>query len=399
MQNAVFSSKRSGAMAGALLLICLAAAAQQDTLPAQIGEWSASQSEQIAPAQAERVAGENAPALREYGLLRAEHRTYSRGATDKLEVTLFRLRDASAGYGAYSFLRTADMPAAQLAEHSSISGTRALILEKDLLLDVTGANLAASAGDLKTLGSAVSRRASSGSYPTLWQHMPPERMVPRSDRYVLGPLALHQLLPIADGDWLGFANGAEAELARYRLNGNEVTLVPGTVRMEKDGVRYRSNAQEVTLLLADYPTPQMAAKQLQLLAAQMNLNGTNASDARPPVYARRILTKIALVASARSRKEADSLLRQMDSGTELTWNEPGFSFSDPSVATMVVGAIEGSGLICLFAIIAGLAFGGVRLVIKKLLPGRVFDRNNSMEVLQLGLSSKPIEAKDFYSFH
>ena len=45
---------------------------------------------------------------------------------------------------------------------------------------------------------------------------------------------------------------------------------------------------------------------------------------------------------------------------------------------------------------AGLGFGGFRLFIKYLLPGKVFDRSDDIEILQLGLASKPIQAKDFY---
>jgi len=63
---------------------------------------------------------------------------------------------------------------------------------------------------------------------------------------------------------------------------------------------------------------------------------------------------------------------------------------------MVVGAILGTGVICGFALVAGLAFGGFRIFVKRLLPGKVFDRGTQLQVLQLGLSSKPINAEDFY---
>jgi hypothetical protein len=63
---------------------------------------------------------------------------------------------------------------------------------------------------------------------------------------------------------------------------------------------------------------------------------------------------------------------------------------------MIVGAIEGTAVICLFAVIAGIGFGGFRLVMKRFLPDRVFDRSSTMQVLQLGLGSKPINAEDFY---
>jgi hypothetical protein len=93
---------------------------------------------------------------------------------------------------------------------------------------------------------------------------------------------------------------------------------------------------------------------------------------------------------------ADSLLSKIQSGMELTWNEPGFSLTDPSVARMVVGTIIGTGILCLFALVAGLAFGGVRVLVKRFVPRAVFDRSSTMQILQLGLSSKPIESKDFY---
>jgi hypothetical protein len=90
------------------------------------------------------------------------------------------------------------------------------------------------------------------------------------------------------------------------------------------------------------------------------------------------------------------LLEQIQSGTEVTWNEPTFQFREPSIEMMIVGAIFGTGTICLFAIIAGLAFGGFRILIKRALPDKVFDRSSHLQVLQLGLASKPINADDFY---
>jgi hypothetical protein len=63
---------------------------------------------------------------------------------------------------------------------------------------------------------------------------------------------------------------------------------------------------------------------------------------------------------------------------------------------MIVGVFEGTGLIMLLAVAAGVGFGGFRLIMKTLLPGRVFDRDAQVEILQLGLISKPIDSRDFY---
>jgi len=46
--------------------------------------------------------------------------------------------------------------------------------------------------------------------------------------------------------------------------------------------------------------------------------------------------------------------------------------------------------------VLGVAFGGVRLLTKIFFPGKVFDRQSSNGVLQLGLASKPINSDDFY---
>jgi len=63
---------------------------------------------------------------------------------------------------------------------------------------------------------------------------------------------------------------------------------------------------------------------------------------------------------------------------------------------MIVGSIVGAGILCMFAVIAGVAFGGLRLVVKRYFPDKVFDRSSTMQVLQLGLGSKPINSDDFY---
>ena len=52
----------------------------------------------------------------------------------------------------------------------------------------------------------------------------------------------------------------------------------------------------------------------------------------------------------------------------------------------------------MFALVAGLSFGGLRLIVKRVAPGKVFDRSSQLQVLQLGLGSKPINSDDFYGY-
>jgi hypothetical protein len=311
----------------------------------------------------------------EYGLVSLEAQRYN-DASGTLQVILFKMKDPSGAYGLYSYLRSPDMQRAGVTDHSSISNDRALVLNGNLVLDVRGADLPKHAADLNALAAGVSSKASQGPLPSISEHLPTENFVDRSDKYILGPVALAEFFPLAQAgkdDWIGFYAGAEAEVAKYRLDGRELTL-----------------------LLADYPTPQAAQKRLAEIRRDFHLNPDSPDQNASPLFARRSITTLAIVAGARNEAEAAKLLDRIQSDAEVTWNEPTFQFKEPTMGAMIVGAIEGSGVICVFALIAGIAFGGFRLITKRFFPDKVFDRSNTMQVLQLGLGSKPINAEDFY---
>jgi Family of unknown function (DUF6599) len=347
----------------------------QSSLPNAFARWTAGARSDIVrpPASSPPSADVDLAALEEYGFVAGQTATYTRGG-ESLQVSLYQMKDPSAAYGEYSYLRTPEMARADLTEHSSMTRGRALILTGNLVLEIRGNDLSKYRSDIATLVEAVSRHAEQGLYPTLWQRLPATGIIERTDHYVLGPTVLSKLFVNLDGDWIGFSQGAEVELARYR---------------------YKSS--ELTLLIVDYPTPQTAQKKLSELEQKGFVNASAANGAKP-LFARRSLTLLAFVSGAESQTEADILLNQVHSGTEVTWNEPSFSFTEPGIGTMIVGAIMGTGIICAFALIAGLAFGGFRLAIKRILPDRVFDRSSQMQILQLGLSTKPINAEDFYGF-
>lgn len=352
----------------ALALFALPAFAQ-GILPPSVSGWTAQGSANPAPMDS----GQSS-AFREYGYVSGETQSYVQ-ANDRIDAALYKFKDPSGAYGAYSFLRQPDMAKADLTEHSSASSDRALALAGDLVLDVHAGHIADRERQLKSLVAAVARHAQDGLLPSLWEHLPQDDIVPRSDRYVLGPQTLDQLFPGNLGGALGFQNGAEAEVAHYRLNG-----------------------QDAELLIADFPTPQLAQQQFALLEKKFNVNGSNPGAGSPPLYAKRTITLLAIVAGAPSEADAGNLLSAVHSGTELTWNEPAFQFKEPRIEVMIVGSIIGSGIICLFAVIAGISFGGLRLIVKRVMPGKVFDRSEYVQILQLGLGSKPINSEDFYGY-
>jgi hypothetical protein len=315
----------------------------------------------------------SASVLKEYELGSIEAQTYT-AASGSYKVLVYKMKDPTGAYGLYSYLRSGDMERADAAAHSSMSNERALVLVGNLVIEARGKDLQKHGADLNALVAAVKPKSAGGPLPQLTEHLPVKGFVDRSDKYVLGPVVLNEFFPIAEkDDWLGFYAGAEAEVAKYRVNGRELTLV-----------------------LADFPTPQSAQKRLSDIQRDLHVNPTDDNATQQPIFARRAITMLAIVSGARNQAEANALLDQIQSGSEVTWNEPTFQFREPTIGGMIVGAIEGTAVICLFALIAGIGFGGFRLVMKRFLPDRVFDRSSTMQVLQLGLGSKPINAEDFY---
>ncbi len=368
------AKNRFALLGTAVLAIAVPPVGAQEMLPASFAAWNAAApTARISPAQLEQFAGNDAAVLREYGLQSAEQRQYSRNA-QSLTIVLYRMQDASAAYGAYTFLRDASMAPNSLTRYSCASRTHALIVLGNLLLDATGKDLSGLAPDWKALLTSLAPLAEQAPFPTIGQYLPEDGLVSRSEHYLLGPVALNRLLPLGNGDWLGFYDSAEAVLARYRING-----------------------QEATLLLAEYPTQQIADQKFQEIARWFALNASEGQDSgHPALYGKRSSALIAIVANASSREVAESLLKQIHYESLVTWNEPTHRFTDPSWGNVIVGAITGTGMIMLLALAAGIGFGGVRVLTKLFLPGRVFDRSRQVEILQLGLSSKPIQAKDFY---
>lgn len=361
----------------AFLLLSASAAFAHGILPASVSHWKSGAAHQFTAKNLNRIAGAATPALAEYGATAAETRTYRRGA-DSFVATVYSFADTSGAYGAYSFLRTPAMLPANFTKHSSISHNHALALTGNLLLEFTGRNPGRFHGAIEMLVAQAGGRAQWGVYPALPQRLPAADLVPRSDHYFLGPVALQHFLPLESGDWLGFSRGAEAELARYRLHGHEATL-----------------------LIADYPTPQMAASQLKILSGQLNINGAQGGAKHghrlgPALYARRDGTIVALLDGAPSKSSADALLAQVHLGMIVIWNAPILNLRQASMGTMIVGTIVGAGEICGFTLLGGIAFAGLRLLIKRKWPGKIFDREDNLQIIQLGLSSKPINAKDFY---
>jgi hypothetical protein len=362
--------------------------AAQGVLPSNVGTWTASGSTtEVAAQQIEQLANDRANILREYGITSGERREYASG-DDKITVTLYRMVDPSAAFGAFTFFRDPDMalPAPIMAA-SYAAGKRGheLLVVGNLMLDVNAGKAQMAPADLNALAKSVATQADRRPYPPIATFLPHEGLIPGSERYILGPLALAQVFPAAPAnkaDWAGFGSSAEAVVGRYRLSDK-----PAGGQRPGEGV----------LLLILYPTQQLAADRYNELGKSFALNvDPELAKGKPAVFGTRSSALIALLSGVQSREKAAELLNQVHYTSEVTWNEPTQKFTDPSISNIVVGAIVDTGGIMLLALAASLGFGGFRLLAKFVAPGKIFDRNTDVEILQLGINSKPVDVKDFY---
>ncbi len=214
------------------------AAAAQSVLPSSFAGWTASApSTAIPPAGLDQILGANAGAFKEYIVKSVEHRPYGQG-TASASITLYRLRDPSSAYGAYTFLRNDSMTTINLGSFASASPDRALFVVGEMLVDATGApkQPRPSDSDLKRLADSLNKVADHTQYPSIGDHLPDQGLVHGSEHYFIGPRGLSQYVQLGTDDWIGFDHSAETIIARYQVSGKDETL-----------------------LVASYPTQQIAA--------------------------------------------------------------------------------------------------------------------------------------------
>jgi hypothetical protein len=319
--------------------------------------------------------GADAAAFREYIVKSVEQRSYSQGA-QTASITLYRLRDPSSAYGAYTFLRNEALSAVDLGSFASASRDRAIIVVGEMVLDVSAPTTQArpSDADLKQLTDMLDKKADHTPYPFIGEHLPEKGRVRNSERYVIGPLSLAHFVPLGTDDWMGYDHSAETILAHYIVAGKDETL-----------------------LITSYPTQQVAAAEFARMLRRFTFDPPgDVTPGQNVLFGKRVSSYIAVVAGATSQRAANKILDQVGYESNVTWDEPKQTLTEPGINSMIVEAFLGTGAIMLFAVAAGIGFGGLRVLIKIFFPNKIFDREKQIEILQLGISSKPIKAKDFY---
>ena len=339
-------------------------------LPQRFGKWAPGS----CAGQKENAVVPDTPIAAESKLRTAASELYCRGNSG-VSVLAYEFADSTGAYEFYTSELKEGMNATTVGGASAVDNQRFLTLLGNYVVAVEPpSNI--SDPDLVLLLKPIKDRAKETPLPPIRAFLPNEGMVQGTQRYAMGPAAFqsaldslgHSKFAALTGE-INFRIGTEAALAKYAMRGGKTQ----------------------TLLLLDYPTPQLAEQHLRhlqgVLGAKPEFAGTTVE---------RKGSLLSLVLSPASEAVAADLRNRIDYGTEVTWNEGSHTLTDPPWVVVLKNIFLGTFAFCGLAIVLGLAFGGIRVLTKRVLPGKVFDRPEDMEVLQLGLSGKRIDPRDFY---
>lgn len=251
----------------------------------------------------------------EYGLQEAESARYV-GAKGAFTVSAWRLPDATNALAALQLLRGA-RPAGSTIQQR---GNYVLQFEGYKPEEET----------MNQLILAMPRYDSS-SLPALTGFLPAANRHGNSERYILGPNSLEAFVPGMSPSLVAFHFGTEGQLARYK---------------DKDG--------DVTLVIFNYPTPQVAKERI------------TAFEQDKKYIARRSGPLVAVVTQTPTPDAAERILSQVRWEVNVTLNQQMPDPKGDNIGVLFLNVSKFSGMMILFALLAGGAFAAFRRLGRKI---------------------------------
>jgi hypothetical protein len=294
---------------------------------------------------------------KEYGFTGAETVTYTRADGRKLTVKAARFNDATGAYGAFTFYRQPTMGTERIGTKAASANQRILFFRDNVLVDANFDRLTEmSAAELRELaGMLPAAKASSANLPSLPGYLPKSDAVENSAKYILGPQALVAQKGPLTPEQIDFSHDPEILIQDYS-----------------------SKSGPLTLTLIQYPTPQIAGDRLRAFQ--------NAAQSTPnSLLVRRSGPLVDVVTGAVGSSEAHALLNSVNYEAEVTWNEATSMSKRDNIGNLIVALFALIGIILFITLIFGIFFGGIRILLKRLFPDRVFDRPEDVEIIQLHL--------------
>jgi hypothetical protein len=358
------------ALAGSSVTLSFAAdqpAAPPAILPQDFGGWQMQGAAKTGndPASADPA---NAGILKEYGFTDSASAAYKRDDGRTVKIRAARFADASGGFGAYTLYLQPEMTREEIGDQAASSGSRVLFYRGNVLIDALFSQESPMAGaELRELAGALPRPSgAAANLPPVLAFMPHRGYVTNTEKYAMGPEALDLFSSPVSLAAVDFAASPEVTLGRYA-----------------------SPEGEEILMLIYYPTPQLAAEHLRRIGAAHGVQfqaGVSGVQHLGEIYAKRTGPIIAIASGPLSEGDAKSLLAAVNYEAKVTWNERTDNQAVRDLYTLLKNIVLLCGVLGGFAIVAGIAFGGVRILMKRLYPERVFDRPDQVELISLRLT-------------
>ncbi len=258
----------------------------------------------------------------EYGLRDYESAAYVNGAA-KMTAAAYQLQDSTGAMAAFDWLRPAAAKPSGAAAYAAETATSLMVVRGSYLLDFEGHK--PSPDEINTLVGSL-RNVDNTPFPTLPGYLPAQDLEPNSERYVSGPLGLAQFDSLVPPSVAAFRYGSEAIL----------------------GV-FHSRKGNITMAVFNYPTPQIAMDRLKDF---QNIDGAMAKRSGPLV---------AVVVKPVDADLAERLLAQVQYRADITLQDHIPTRKD-NIGNLVVNAFILVGILLIFCVVAGLSFGGFRVL-------------------------------------
>lgn len=373
-----------------LILVAVAAAATGPAasakpasaaiLPKEFGGWQLTGPDQTS--NDSLVADPANPGvLKEYGFTDFSAATYTRDDGRRLTLRAARFVDASGAYGAFTYYKQPEMLNEKIGDQASSLNNRVLFYRGNVLVDAVFDKLSVmSAAELRELATDIPLpQGSARNLPSLPTYLPKQAYVTNTAKYIMGPLTLDKIGSPVSSQLVDFAAGAE--------------VVQGT---------YQSSGGEATLILISYPTPQIAADHLRRIDAAHAANPQLPAGTPPVVEVGTFSDKrsgplVAIAAGPFSQSEAKSLLASVHYDADVTWNENTYFDKKNNLANLLWNVILLCGALMAITLVAGVAFGGVRVMLQRLIPDRL--RTAEAEFISLHIDDGSREPGSRFESH
>jgi hypothetical protein len=307
--------------------------------------------------------------LKEYRFTDFESATYTREDGRKLVIKAARFEDTSGAFGAYTFYYQPEMQREQIGDQAASFNERILFYRSNVVVDAVFDRVTAmSAAELRELAGVLPRATGNANNPPpVLAYMPRANYIKNTEKYVVGPLGLARIGTPLPPALVDFSKDTEVVLGRYKVSGGEAVL-----------------------MVISYPTQQIAADHLRRID-----DAHTAAEQHPgepsilqigPFYDRRSGPLVAVVAGPVSKSEARELMGSVNYDANVTWNQNTFLDKKNNLGVLLVNIIILCAILVGLALVAGIAFGGIRILVSRLLPGKIFDRPEQVEFIALHLA-------------